>query len=119
MPTTLDTDKVIFEPRRVEINYKAQRVYVRIINPVPIEEAHLDISSLKTSVEGDYLVIDVPENTTTNTIRTGGSIVVNGITDYSQYFTITQRPPEVEVPILDRHGKQVLLAGTRIFKILK
>lgn len=111
--------KIIYEPQVAYIDHKAQRVYVRIINPVPIEEAHLDVSSLKTSVEGDYLVIDVPENTTTNTIRTGGSIVVNGITDYSQYFTITQRPPEVEVPILDRHGKQVLLAGTRIFKILK
>ena len=115
--TILDTDKVI-------ISHEAQRITLSVIQPETFTEASLDVPSKPWIVDGfgydasaGTVFFDVPENTgeqreASCSVNCGGYTGPNNL-------TIIQRAKPRQIAMFDRHGKQVLLAGTKIFKILK
>lgn len=117
MPTILDIDKVI-------ISHEAQRITLSVLQPETFTEASLDVPSEPWIVDGfgydasaGTVFFDIPENTGEQ--REATCYVNCGGYTGSNNLTIIQRAKPGRLTILDRHGKQVLLAGTRIFKILK
>ncbi len=116
---TMPEEYTILEKDKVIISHEAQRITLSVLQPETFTEAGLDLISETPWIEDGFgydatartVFFDVPENTGAQ--REATMYVNCGGFTATYNLTIIQRAKPRRLVILDRHGKQVLLAGTQ------